>query len=241
MRITNNMMLNTTSSNINGNKLNVNNLNNQMSSQKKIQRPSEDPVIAIRALRLRSTLSQINQYYEKNIPDAQTWLEVTETAFKNMNKILKDVRTQCVTGTNSYLTADDRSTILKSLTALKSQLYSEGNSDDAGRTVFTGFKTNSQLTFMEDETDNDGVMDNGGIIEDSGTDNNEMAGGNITVTPAGNGNNTTAAPGTTDANGTGNDGTVSGELGDSVKDLGDGVGNAVDDIGNAVGNAVEGR
>ncbi len=32
---------------------------------------------------------------------------------------------------------------------------------------------------MEDETDNDGVMDNGGIIEDSGTDNNEMAGGNI--------------------------------------------------------------
>ena len=153
MRITNNMMLNTTSSNINGNKLNVNNLNNQMSSQKKIQRPSEDPVIAIRALRLRSTLSQINQYYEKNIPDAQTWLEVTETAFKNMNKILKDVRTQCVTGTNSYLTADDRSTILKSLTALKSQLYSEGNSDNAGRTVFTGFKTNSQLTFMEDETD----------------------------------------------------------------------------------------
>ena len=153
MRITNNMMLNTTSSNINGNKLNVNNLNNQMSSQKKIQRPSEDPVIAIRALRHRSTLSQINQYYEKNIPDAQTWLEVTETAFKNMNKILKDVRTQCVTGTNSYLTADDRSTILKSLTALKSQLYSEGNSDNAGRTVFTGFKTNSQLTFMEDETD----------------------------------------------------------------------------------------
>ena len=51
-------------------------------------------------------------------------------------------------------------------------------------------------------------------------------GGNITVTPAGNGNNTTATPGTTDANGTGNDGTVSGELGDSVKDLGDGVGNA---------------
>lgn len=96
-----------------------------------------------------------------------------------------------------------------------------------------------------DETDNDGVMDNGGIIEDSGTDNNEMAGGNITVTPAGDGNNATAAPGTAGVNGTENgtenDGTVSGELGDSVKDLGDGVGNAVDDIGNAVGNAVEGR
>lgn len=153
MRITNNMMINNTSTNINGNKVNVNNMNSQMSSQKKIQKPSDDPVIAIRALRLRSTLSQINQYYEKNIPDAETWLDVTETALKNMNKILTDVRTQCVKGTNSYLTQEDRRTILKSLTALKSQLYSEGNSDNAGRTVFTGFKTGSQLTFMEDETD----------------------------------------------------------------------------------------
>lgn len=151
MRITNNMMINNTSMNINGNKINVNALNLQMSSQKKIQRPSEDPVVAIRALRLRSTLSQIDQYYEKNIPDAQAWLEATETALKNMNKILTDVKTECVNGTNSYLTADDRSTILKNLTALKNQLYSEGNADNAGRTVFTGYKTASQLTFMEDE------------------------------------------------------------------------------------------
>ena len=54
MRITNNMMLKTTMSNIYGNKENVNTLNNQMASQKKISRPSEDPVVAIRALRLRS-------------------------------------------------------------------------------------------------------------------------------------------------------------------------------------------
>lgn len=151
MRITNNMMINNTTANINGNKVNVNALNLQMSSQKKIQRPSEDPVIAIRALRLRSSLSQINQFYERNIPDAQAWLDTTETALKNMNRILKDVRTQCVTGTNSYLTAEDRSAILKNLTALKTQIYSEGNADNAGRTVFTGFKTNSQLTFMEDQ------------------------------------------------------------------------------------------
>ena len=95
MRITNNMMLRNASSNINGNKINVNAMENQMSSQKKIQRPSDDPVIAVRALRLRSSLSEINQYYENNIPDAESWLEVTETALKNMEKILTDIRTQC--------------------------------------------------------------------------------------------------------------------------------------------------
>ena len=65
MRITNNIILHNTTGNINGNKVNVNNLNNQMTSQKKIQRPSENPVIAVRSLRLRTTLSEIDQYYEK--------------------------------------------------------------------------------------------------------------------------------------------------------------------------------
>lgn len=151
MRITNNMMLRNTSSNINGNKVNVNNLNNQMSSQKKIQRPSEDPVVAIRALRLRSTLSEIDQYYENNIPDAESWLEITETALKNMVTIVTDIRSQCVYGSNDPLTADDRNTILTSLEKLRDQVYSEGNAEYAGRTVFTGYRTNQKLTFMEDE------------------------------------------------------------------------------------------
>ena len=152
MRVTNNMMLRNTTSNINNNKFSVNNLNNQMSSQKKISRPSEDPVVAIRALRLRSNLSEINQYYEKNIPDAEAWLDVTETALKNMKTILSDIRTQCTYGASDQLKAEDRNTILTQLESLRKQIYSEGNSDYAGRTVFTGYRTNSKLTFMEDDS-----------------------------------------------------------------------------------------
>lgn len=153
MRITNNMMLRNSANNITGNKWNVNDMNNQMSSQKKIQRPSDDPVIAIRALRLRSTLSEINQYYENNIPDAEAWLEVTETALKNMETLLDTIRTQCTYGANDPLTAEDRDTILTQLTKLRDQIYSEGNTDYAGRTIFTGYRTNHKLTFMEDDPD----------------------------------------------------------------------------------------
>lgn len=84
MRITNNMILHNTTKNISGNKVNVDALNNQMTSQKKIQRPSENPVIAIRALRLRSTLSEIDQYYENNIPDAESWLDITDKTILNI-------------------------------------------------------------------------------------------------------------------------------------------------------------
>ncbi len=151
MRITNNIILHNTSNNINGNKINVDSLNNQMSSQKKIQRPSEDPVIAIRALRLRSSLSEIDQYYEKNIPDAESWLDITETAIRNMKDIITDIRTQCVYGAQDSLTTDNRNAILEQLQKLREQVYSEGNADYAGRTVFTGYRTNKKLTFLKDE------------------------------------------------------------------------------------------
>lgn len=151
MRITNNMMLNNSMNNINGNKINVNNMNNQMSSQKKIQRPSENPVIAIRSLRLRSDLSEIDQYYENNIPDAESWLDVTGTAIKNMNSILTDIRELCIRGAQDSLTADDRNTILTQLEKLRDQVYAEGNAEYAGRTVFTGYHTDKKLTFTENE------------------------------------------------------------------------------------------
>lgn len=153
MRVTNNMMINNTTKNINGNKANQVYLNNQMSTQKKIQRPSENPVIAIRALRLRSSLSQLNQFYEKNIPDVEAWFKMADTAYYNMNKILTDCQRLCNYGHNDTLTADDRKTILESLTALQKQLYSEGNTDNAGRSIFTGHRTNSPLTFMEDDAE----------------------------------------------------------------------------------------
>lgn len=151
MRVTNNMIMTNTKTNINNNKSNVDKLNSQLTTQKKISKASEDPVVAIRALRLRSSLNQINQYYDKNIPDAESWLEVTETALSNMRSVLTDIHTLCVNGSTGTLTADDRNSILSQLQALADQVYAEGNADYAGRTVFTGYKTNTTLTFQSAE------------------------------------------------------------------------------------------
>ena len=139
MRVTNNMITANTKSNINGNKVLVDKYNTQMTTQKKINRPSEDPVVAIRSLRMQTSLSHITQYLDNNISDANAWLDVTETALTNMKKILTDIRTQCVNGSTDTLTADDRRTILKQLQAMSDQVYSEGNADYAAKhwTVLT--------------------------------------------------------------------------------------------------------
>lgn len=152
MRITNSMITNNAAGNINGTKVLTDKRNTQMTTQNRISRPSEDPVIAIRSLRLQTSLNKINQYYEKNIPDAESWMDVTETALTNIKSILTDMRTLCVNGSTGTLTADDRNTILSQLKSLQEQVYSEGNADYAGRTVFTGYRTDKTLTFMENDT-----------------------------------------------------------------------------------------
>lgn len=153
MRITNNMIMGNTKTNINSTKILVDKYNTQMTTQKKISKASEDPVIAIRSMRMATTLSHLGQYVDNNIPDARSWLDVTKTSLNNMKSIISNIRTLCVHGSTDTLTADDRDTILKQLSTLSQQVYSEGNSDYAGRTIFTGYYTSSNLTFMKDQKD----------------------------------------------------------------------------------------
>lgn len=63
MRITNKIIQNNNLANINTNKIYQDILSTQMSTQKKINKPSDDPVVAIRALRLRSNVTEVTQYY----------------------------------------------------------------------------------------------------------------------------------------------------------------------------------
>ncbi|MCR4842576.1 MAG: flagellar hook-associated protein FlgL [Eubacterium sp.] len=150
MRVTNNMIINNSIRNINKTKELTSKLNDQMTSQKKITKASEDPVIAIRSLRLRNTQAQVDQYLTNNINDAEKWLESTEDALNNIDSALEDAYNLFVQGANGDSTIADKKEILASLQALVSEVYQEANADFNGRTLFTGYKTGSTLTFTED-------------------------------------------------------------------------------------------
>lgn len=159
MRITNKIMQKNNLANINTNKLYQDKLSNQMSTQKKVNRPSDDPVVAIRALRLRSSVTEVTQYYSKNIPDAESWLSVTEDALKNLSQIMTNMIGQCTKGSNGDLKTADREIILEQLKALGDEVYSTGDADYAGRYVFTGYRTDTSLSFTKEETISYDIME----------------------------------------------------------------------------------
>lgn len=149
MRITTKVIQNNSLSNINTNKLLQDKLSAQMATEKKVVRPSDDPIVAIRALRLRTNVNQINQYYEKNVPDAEAWLSITESALSTMADVVTDMISKCNRGSNEDLKSEDRETLLTDLKALRDEVYATGNADYAGRTVFTGYRTDTNLVFTE--------------------------------------------------------------------------------------------
>lgn len=152
MRITNKVMQKNSLSNINTNKRLQDKLNTQMATEKKINRPSDDPVIAIRALRLRTNVSQITQYYEKNSKDAESWLSITEDALTVVSEVITDLYAQAEKGANENLTSKDRNAILDALSSLRDEVYATGNADYAGRSIFTGYRTETTLKFTADTT-----------------------------------------------------------------------------------------
>ncbi len=147
MRITSKMMQATSLRNLNINKVLQEKLTNQMSTGKKITRPSDDPVIAIRSLKLNSSLDKIDQYYEKNASDAESWLELTESALSTVNEILtKDIRNNIISAKSSYKTAEDREAVITHLRKAIEEIYSTGNADSGGRSIFTGYRTDMPLS-----------------------------------------------------------------------------------------------
>lgn len=151
MRITNKIMRNNSLYNINQNKMLEDQLSNQMTNQSKIVRPSDDPVVAIRALRLRSNVTNVSQYYDKNSPDAEQWLTVTGDALDTIDEVLEDLYKQASTASNKYLTSDDLQIILTQMESLTKEFYASGNVDYAGRFVFSGFRTDTAITFSAED------------------------------------------------------------------------------------------
>ncbi|MBE0451357.1 MAG: flagellar hook-associated protein FlgL [Clostridia bacterium] len=152
MRITNNMLVKDMLWNANNNLVQMAQRQTELSSGKKIHRPSDDPVGITQVLKYKTDIREAQQY-KKNIDDSLGWLEVSESAMHNLKDILQRVRELTVQAANGTNTTDDRQKIALEVEQLMQEVITVGNSTNAGRYVFSGLQTNEKL-FNPDGTYN---------------------------------------------------------------------------------------
>jgi flagellar hook-associated protein 3 FlgL len=149
MRITNQMTTNRLLLNINRNATAADRFMMQLTTGKRIHNPSEDPIIASRALRFRTNVSEVEQF-RRNAGQATSWMEVTEGAMSNKQSILTTINTRLVQAATGTYTIGQRQTIAAEINMFFRQLNSEMNATFAGRYVFSGFRTDRPPIVVND-------------------------------------------------------------------------------------------
>lgn len=117
-------------------------LQQQLTSAKRIQKPSDDPANLPSVLAMHDALRAAEQY-GRNAQDTATLLASAQQALMNATQVLQRIRDLAVQASNDTLSASDRQAIRAEVSTLLDELVSLGNAQVAGRYLFSGTLTNS--------------------------------------------------------------------------------------------------
>ncbi|WP_438348845.1 flagellar hook-associated protein FlgL [Paenibacillus sp. FA6] len=137
IRVTSSMMNTQLLSNLNRNNYSMNKMENQISTGRKINKPSDDPVGVTYALRYRSDLAS-NEQYQTSTDAAIGWLDTTDTNMAQATDVMhriKDLTIQGATGTVPQAGLD---AINQEIQELKAYLVDIGNMQIRGKYIFNG-------------------------------------------------------------------------------------------------------
>jgi flagellar hook-associated protein 3 len=115
-------------------------LENMMSTGRRINKPSDDPIGSIRDLGYRSVLAQYEQY-DTNISHAETWLSSVDLALSTMNDLLIDAKDVAVMLANDTYDETARQSAANEVESIFEQILQAGNSKLGNRYLFSGQRT----------------------------------------------------------------------------------------------------
>jgi flagellar hook-associated protein 3 FlgL len=115
----------------------------QLSSGKRINRPSDDPFSTHRAVSSRGALLVLEQF-EKNINEIKGWVSTTDYALTHVTEALREVRTLAVQAANGYLEDTDRESIALRIDEYREMIFQLSQQQYSGRYIFSGTRTGEQ-------------------------------------------------------------------------------------------------
>lgn len=111
--------------------------NIQGSSQKRINRPSDDPAGTSRVLAYRSSIERTGQY-ETNSDTALGWLNLADETLNNVSATVIRIRTLAEQAATDSYSADQRAAIGAELRQLMGSLVNLANTEHEGKHIFGG-------------------------------------------------------------------------------------------------------
>ena len=158
MRVTNNMVTNQVIFNVQRSLRRFMTLQTEMSSGKRINKPSDDPVGTLRDLDYRTELSKIGQFQD-NVSQGQNWLNSYDSILDDVKLLLTEAKDVALAMSNDTYDEAQRRSAAGEIETVFDRLVQLSDSQIGGRRMFSGFRTklnpfrvgNQGVTYLGDD------------------------------------------------------------------------------------------
>ena len=140
MRVTQSMLSNNMLRNLSNSYNKMGKVQNQIETGKKVTRPSDDPVVAMKGIGYRTALDKVEQF-QRNIGEVNNWLDSSDDAFDKVGSALQRANELAVKAANGTTTPDDQEKIKSELDQLRQHIQNIANTKVGDKYIFSGTKT----------------------------------------------------------------------------------------------------
>lgn len=143
MRVTQGMLASNMLRNLSASYAQLGKYQDQLSTGKKINRPSDDPVVAMKGMVYRTNLTEVQQY-KRNFSEAYSWIENSDDALDKATQALQRIRELVVQASNDTYESSQRASIAREVQQLTDHLVSIANTKVGDKYIFNGTDTLKQ-------------------------------------------------------------------------------------------------
>ena len=147
MRVTQSMITRNALIRVNQNRSKMTEAQNNISSGKKINKPSDDPTLYARINRLQNSLNQNEQYLSK-VQYADGWITNSISMLEQISDLVFEVKDVAEKGADDQFGPEGRLTLASKLNGLIQESLAIANSQYLGKSVFAGTQTDASQPFV---------------------------------------------------------------------------------------------
>lgn len=148
MRVTQGMLTNNMLRNLMNSNDKMGNYMEQLSTGKKINRPSDDPVVAMKGMGYRTELVKVEQY-QRNTNEVHNWMDNSDAALDKATSAMQRIRELAVQASNGTYSDKELSNIGEEVEQLKEHLVDIANTNVNDKYIFNGTMTDTAPINLE--------------------------------------------------------------------------------------------
>ena len=144
MRVTQSMLSNNFLRNITTSYSKMGDIQDQIQTGKKVNRPSDDPVVVMKGIGYRTEVAKVEQF-QRNIGEVNSWLDITDNTLDKVGQALQRINELTIKAANDTNTSDERAKINEELEQIREHLQDLANTKVGTKYIFSGTKTTTPI------------------------------------------------------------------------------------------------